>query len=263
MPIERLCKELDISEIRQLETAGYEGGLITDTARSEGVILVKRNHPFRERFTIAHELGHFLIPTHMPDTPGRFLCSREDLQLLSAKESDRRARMEVEANRFASLILIPPPFLRTQLSKRAPDLAHMVELAGRFEVSKQAMSRVYADRHEELVAIVVTQHAKVLWSYRNLIRFPFIQPGTGDPVPQGSHFHRSTIERNKPSDFHECIPDNWIEVKRGERAPTLLEQVYHQRDGFALILLHLIKADEDEEDGELEHRWQPKFAYGR
>ena len=106
VPIVQLCRDLDIEDIQDLDTDGFEGGLITDTERSRGVILARKAHPYRRRFTIAHELGHFLIPTHVPDTLGRFLCSREDMRLLSAVEHDRRGRMEVEANRFASLILI-------------------------------------------------------------------------------------------------------------------------------------------------------------
>jgi Zn-dependent peptidase ImmA (M78 family) len=248
VPIAQMCRELDISEIRPLETDGYEGGLITDAARSQGVILVKNGHPFRQRFTIGHELGHFLIPTHMPDTPGRFLCSREDFQLLTPRENDRRSKMEVEANRFASLLLVPPPELRKRLSKQAPDLQHVVRLAREFEVSKQAMARAYAERHEELVAIVVVQHGKVLRTYRDRFRFPFVQLDQGAPVPRVSLLHRFKGELNVPSDFAECVPDNWIDVKRGEPAPGLSEQVYLQKDGFALILLHLILPEEDEED---------------
>ena len=88
----------DISrDIRPLETGGFEGGLVTDTDRSEGVILVNTaSHYYRQRFTIGHELAHFLLPTHMPDRPGRFLCSREDMNFRPPRETDRRARMEVE-----------------------------------------------------------------------------------------------------------------------------------------------------------------------
>jgi hypothetical protein len=44
-------------------------------------------------------------------------CSRDDMALLTARENDRRARMEVEANQFASLLLIPPPVLRKALER--------------------------------------------------------------------------------------------------------------------------------------------------
>jgi Zn-dependent peptidase ImmA (M78 family) len=262
VPVEDLCRRLDIIEITPLETDGFEGGLITDSERSNGSILVNQaSHPYRRRFTVGHELGHFLIPTHMPDQPGRFLCSRDDMNLLSANESDRRSRMEVEANKFSSLLLIPPPALRASLRGQTPDLEHMVTLAGEYQVSKLAMSRAYAERHPEPVAIVVTRNGKILWSYRDRIKFPFIQPNSGSPVPGGSIYHRGRHQPNVASEMSECLPDNWFEVQRGTRAPSLLEQVYMQRDGYALILLQLLKSDEDEEEEErdLERSWSPRF----
>jgi IrrE N-terminal-like domain len=127
----------------------------------------------RRRFTLGHELGHFLMPSHVPDAEGRFLCSQRDLLLLSAKEGDRRARMEIEANRFSSLILMPPPALRTEIGKRsAPSLEHMLSLAKKFDVSKEAMARAYAEYHSEAIAFVVVREGKVLRTYSNKTRFP-------------------------------------------------------------------------------------------
>jgi Zn-dependent peptidase ImmA (M78 family) len=262
VPIEQLCRQLDITDIQPLEIEGFEGGLITDTDRSSGIILVNQASPLpRRRFTIAHELAHFLIPTHMPDAPGRFLCSRADLMRLTAKENDRRARMEVEANRFASLILIPPPMLRHAVGKQSPDLQQIVKLARDFKVSKEAMARAYAERHHEALAVVVVHNGKILRSYRDRMRFPFIQPAAGTQVPRGSLYHRGRQEHGVLGDFAEADPDDWIEVKRGERAPALYEQVYLQQQGYALILLHLVKHDEDDEEGEraLEQSWEPRF----
>ncbi len=168
VPVERLCKQLDIQSIEPLDIDGFEGGLITDSERSSGIILVKAGPRPRQRFTIAHELGHFLIPTHIPDTLGRFLCSQSDLLTLSAKESERRRSMEVQANRFASLLLMPPPILRKALKACSdPDLQHIPKLARDFEVSKEAMARAYAEYHDESVAIIVIHHGKILRSYRN------------------------------------------------------------------------------------------------
>jgi hypothetical protein len=263
VPIEDLCKQLDISEITALTTEGFEGGLITDTARSSGIILVNMSRPRqRRRFTVAHELGHFLIPTHMPDAEGRFLCSRDDMSRLSAKENDRRARMEVEANRFASLILIPPPVLRAELGSRPQaDLQHIPELARRFDVSKEAMARAYADYHPEAIAIVVCKDGKILRAYKNQLRFPYIQPSFGQPIPKGSSYHRTRHAIGVASGLDTCLPDLWISVERGKRAPAIFEQVYPQRDGYALILLKLEKPDEEEEEEEraLERSWRVGF----
>ena len=169
---------------------------------------------------------------------------------------------EVEANRFSSLILIPPPFLKNELHKwPSPDLQQIPKLAGHFEVSKEAMARAYAEYHPEPIAIVVTQNGQVLRSYRNGMRFPFIQVKRGDAVPRRSLFHCGKHRQNVASDFTKCLPDLWIEVKRGHHAPTLFEQVYSQQNGFALILLHLEPEDEEEEANEmaLDQSWKPKF----
>jgi len=265
VPIEELCRQLDIMEIQDLDADGFEGGLITDTDRSEGIILVKnakdpRLEP-RRRFTIAHELGHFLMPSHVPDQPGRFLCKSSDLRRTNAREGDRRQRMEVEANRFASLILMPPPALRQAMRNcTKPDLQHIPALARQFNVSREAMARTYAQYHEEPIAIVVTHEGKVLRHYKRP-GFPFITCPNNTSVPTGSLYHRGPHERGIASDFAACIPDHWIEVRRGERAPTLYEQVYPQREGFGLLLLHLELPDEDEEaeEREMKDSWRVGF----
>jgi hypothetical protein len=261
VPIERLCKSLDITDIQDLSTEGFEGGLITDTDRSRGVILARKSHPYRRRFTIGHELGHFLIPTHLPDTPGRFLCSREDMRRLSAAENDRRGRMEVEANRFASLILMPPPLLRPYLqSRRDPDVGHMAKLAAEFKVSKQAMARAYAQYQGEILAFVFTKGGRVLFPYKHL-NFPFLAVRSGQSVPDGSLLKRRDAREGIASDVCECVPDIWINVERGKPAPQLYEQVLAQRDDFAILMLWLEppEEDEDEEDREGEMTTKERF----
>ena len=186
IPIEDLARQLDVEDIQEFHTEGFEGGLITDTARSSGVILTRNSHPFRRRFTIGHELGHFLIPTHIPDAAGRFLCSREDMRLLSAAENDRRGRMEVDANRFSALILMPPPLLRPYLKQRRdPDVGQLAQLAAEFEVSKQAMANAYAHYQGEILAFIFTKGGRVLFPYKHL-KFPLIGVRSGQAVPDGS-----------------------------------------------------------------------------
>src|ERR1700753_2053387 len=97
VPIEELCERLDIIDIQALTTQGFDGGLLTARERSRGIVLVRNGvSPQRRRFTIGHELGHFLMPSHVPDEEGRFLCSQRGMSLLHPKEGERRAESEVE-----------------------------------------------------------------------------------------------------------------------------------------------------------------------
>lgn len=249
VPIEALAHQLGITEIQKLEADGFIGGLVTTDTKSKGVILVSDNlFPGRRRFTIAHELGHFLIPTHKPEKGDRFLCSIDDLLSLDQKTADRRKRWEAEANRFAGLMLVPPPIFRKDANvSKDPDLKDILSLAKRYEVSKEVAGRCYVDYRHEPVAFVVTHNGRVLRSYKRKNDFPFITVQWGAPVPQNSLLMRRRHAVSETSDIEEIDAGVWLDVTFGQRAPTLYEQVHQQQGGYALILLSIDQPDEDDE----------------
>lgn len=254
VPIEALCRQLDITDIRPLETQGYEGGLITDRDKFEGVILANGNSPRkRKRFTIAHELGHFLIPSHVPSADGRFLCSQADMFRMTAGEQDHRFRMEVEANRFASRLLLPAkPFRADVASTKDPELQQVASLSDRYDVSKEAVSRAYVEFRDEPTAIMVVKDGILLRSYFPMSKFPFFSVKKGNPVPARSLLQRRRHALGVASDLDETDAGVWLDIERGRAAPTLYEQIYLQQQGFALILLTIERPadDEDDPDGE-------------
>jgi Zn-dependent peptidase ImmA (M78 family) len=99
------------------------------------------HHENRQRFTIAHELGHYLLHAFSPqalhvDHSFRVML-RDDL---SSEGTDMR---EIEANLFAAELLMPTEFLNQDLQgKRQVDIEDddfLRELARRYRVSHQAM----------------------------------------------------------------------------------------------------------------------------
>jgi IrrE N-terminal-like domain len=263
IPIRTLCKQLDIMDICARDLGGFEGGLVTDTDRSNGIITHREDRSEeRKRFTIGHELGHFLMPHHVPDKQGHFLCSAKDFATLSKPESDKRAQMEFEANRFASLMLVPPPILRKHPDfNREPDLDRLRKLAKVFCVSKDVMARAYADYHENDIAIVIVKDGIVQRFYRNASKFPFVTAKLKAPVPVGSMFRKLQQNVGSVSGLQTCIPENWIDTDSFQKTPELFEQVMWQREGFAMILLTLVRPDEDEEDEDrqIERNWHVGF----
>nr|WP_254803867.1 ImmA/IrrE family metallo-endopeptidase [Methylobacterium sp.]USU34646.1 ImmA/IrrE family metallo-endopeptidase [Methylobacterium sp.] len=264
VPIQELCARLGILRIEDLDTAGFEGGLVTDAKRSEGTILAKPGGEPRRRFTIAHELGHFLMAHHVPDQPGRFMCKNSDLLRVKAKEGDQRQRREVEANRFASLMLMPPHLLREAMAAfPEPGLQHVLALARDFGVGKETAARAYVQYHPERIAIVVAGNGRVQRCYRSL-SFPDITCAVGGPVPVHSLYHGDPHRPDIASDIAACSPDLWIDVKRDLRVPVLYEQVYRQQNGFAMILLRLEPVPEESaEERRLEEGWRHRFHSGR
>ena len=249
IPIEDLARQLDIAEIRDMTMDGFEGGLITDDARSSGFILVNRAAGLgRRRFTIGHELGHFLMTTHkVPE--GGFQCSRDDMRRWSDKEQSRAIRMEVEANEFAGLLLMPPTLWRKELAKfRDPDLSQIVTLARMFDVSKEAAARAYAKYHEAPVAIVVANNGKIDKIYRDFARFPRFGVAVDAVVPASSLLFRAPKHLTQPSSIVEARPEAWLESDWGKPLPGLYEQIFFQQNGFALIMLWAELLDEEDND---------------
>lgn len=248
VPLEALCKALDITEITTLATEGFAAALLTDTVKSSGVILVARNAgAARRRFSIAHELGHFLIPTHRAG-PSGFHCTTQDLTVGPGREADRHVRMEREANQFAALLLIPPPALRKELQQiHRPDVTDIVRLAQKFAVSKEAMARAYVEYNRAAVAVVIVRAGLVVRFYRNERQFPWLDVRPGQPVPRASVGAGKSLRPREHSEVAECKPGVWLGDRGGRPVEALTEQVLAQDNEFALILLHAELRDTDDE----------------
>ncbi|MCG2626315.1 ImmA/IrrE family metallo-endopeptidase [Bradyrhizobium sp. WYCCWR 13023] len=247
MPIEELARQLDVEKIAPLTTVGFEGGLLTDEDRSTGIILVNQAAPEgRRRFTIGHELGHFLIATHKPVETGKFLCSRADMTNWSLDQTNRYARMEAEANEFSGLILIPPPILRKFIPKGDPTLEHVPMIAQHFNVSKEAAARAYARYHPQEIAVVVIEDGIVKRAHKRPT-FPWISVPYGKPVPRTSIFRAKDQRPRVASELSAISPEQWVDLKPGQRA-ELFEQMYPQQDGYALLMLWLEVEEAEEAD---------------
>lgn len=248
VPIEALAKELDIAEIRTLKTDGFEGGLVTDTARSNGGILVKAGVTRqRRRFTIGHELCHFLIPFHKPAKPGQFLCDRAAMNQWDLKEQKAALKMEAEANRFSALLLMPPPHLKRIINgKRYPSLNTVLEIHEHFDVSKDAAARAYAEYNSESVAIVVARDGKYLRAYRNR-KFPWIALTRGDSIPSASRLY-TYGDTGRPSDSDPTAAEHWINTEYGAPVPAMYEQILFQASGFAMIQLKVLQTSDEDFD---------------
>ena len=236
--IEDLCRRLDISHIHEEAISSFAAMLIMHADKAWGeIVLAKGTSPQRRRFSISHELGHFLIPSHRPRHGHRFSCSNADLHMSDTGAADHARRMEAEANRFAAELLMPARQIRSNLKSRQPDLAEIVRLAGEFNVSKAAMARSYVDAHRATLALLVVRDGKIAQSHRP-DDFPWIGPKIKVAVPQGSVFHEQPLRPGEISEMEECDPEVWLGTSAARKVDILSEQVLAQSDGWAMILLH-------------------------
>lgn len=97
--------------------------------------------PVRQRFTIAHEIGHYVLHvkelSHSRLFVDKYVVYRDDD---SSKGSDQE---EVEANTFAAALLMPERLVRQEIKRFDLDLDSeddISDLAKRFNVSPSAIS---------------------------------------------------------------------------------------------------------------------------
>lgn len=244
VPIEELCRQLDIGTIEEIATDGFEAALVMDELKASGSILVATGRSRqRRRFSIGHELGHFLIPSHRPHPGHPFECSLADLHQLDAKDRDRHRRVEAEANRFAAHLLMPPARVRAAISQSPSGLESLVAMAREFGVSKEAMARAWVEAHREPVAVIVAHRGRVLRRYRSE-DFPWLPGGNGQPLPMDSIAIQTSPPPGCYSPTEEIDADVWLTERDAARTLLLTEQVLGQRDEYALVLLQA-EMDED------------------
>lgn len=112
---------------------------VTDSAPVIGVNAL--HHPNRQRFTIAHEIGHLEMHRHLIE--GRFYVDKFFSVLRrDARSATGMVDIEVAANQFAAELLIPRKTLSHMPGNRIIDIDDdkpIEELAKKFRVSKKAM----------------------------------------------------------------------------------------------------------------------------
>lgn len=117
-----------------LDIDSCEGMLVRNPkdAAEWGIFYNGKASPERRRFTIAHELGHFIL--HRSQRPS-FSCDKESVY----SGADTLRTIEREADDFASNLLMPGDLLREWISDQQIDLHVLSAIAQRFEVSFEAL----------------------------------------------------------------------------------------------------------------------------
>lgn len=257
IPVEEFARSVGIIEFQDLETDGFVGALMTDDAKNTGVILTKAGQPeARKRFTQAHELGHFLIPSHQ----GNRKCATVDLK--EHRRDTLHRKQESEANRFAAKFLMYKPRFARDIDRLGEaDVSHVITLAKRYGTSLEATANRYVDLSDDVCAFVFSKDGVIRY-VRPKRGFPRLSVRKGDNLPSGcASFHAPAQPVRIPTKWAELDGSVWCETEFGKRAPMVLEQSMRQRNGYQITLLLALVPDEEEAEDEqqLEESWRVNF----
>lgn len=166
---------------------GFEGALYgtANAGKLEWALLYNSaiEVPGRIRFTVAHELGHYILHRQGRSS---FECSEEDMLRWETAEK----RIEAEADVFASYLLMPIDDFKKQIGTDSVDLDGLDSCARRYGVSLTAAVLKWLEFTAQRAVLVMSRDGYILWARSSQFALKsgafFKTRNSVVPIPSGS-----------------------------------------------------------------------------
>lgn len=189
-------------------------GLLLRINGASGILLNERDSRRRRRFTLAHELGHFCIPTHANQT---LSCMSPETQWSSSERG-----LEREANAFATELLMPRRSTTPFLQSGDLCLSMAAEVGEAYDVSLMTAALRVSELTRERTGIVYAEDGLIRWAVRHGL--PFGLPSFGDALPEGSLALEAASGADGSMEGVEVAAHTWLPLADSHRADsTILE----------------------------------------
>lgn len=191
----------------------------------------------RKRFAIAHELGHWFL--HEAESQQIYKCTEEQMR------EYKGSPLEVEANIFASELLMPTVLFRPRAQDEEPRLDAVKSLASLFKTSLTATGIKFVDTNRHECILVMSTNGKVNWSKQRANRSGLrIEKGMA-LHPESLAFHvAATLGQSGPE---VVVPEVWITQNWYERQIEVTEESW-SLEGYNSVLTMLVVTEADGAD---------------
>jgi Zn-dependent peptidase ImmA (M78 family) len=172
------------------------------------LILLNENIKYeaRKRFTIAHEIGHYIIPYH----ENVYNCSKEDIEKYQANDI-----IEREANEFAAELLMPERYFNYDVDHHSLTLNDIQALSQKYLTSLTSTAIKFIKHTKDTGAIFLSKDGIILWAFRSET-FPYsIAGGKVDECSNVYDYYNN--EYNDFENPQEVPSSAWLEREISER----------------------------------------------
>ncbi|MBT7443001.1 MAG: ImmA/IrrE family metallo-endopeptidase [Methylococcales bacterium] len=141
--------------------SSVDGMLVKHSFRNEWAIFYNTDviHPGRSNFTLAHELGHYMVHRQSLNKT-KFQCGEKDM----LDENLQGIDIETEANAFAANLLMPNSDFRTQADGQKFSIDLMQHCANRYGVSLTAAVLKWLDFTKKRAIGLLSEEGFMHWS---------------------------------------------------------------------------------------------------
>lgn len=189
--------------IEEGDVQGFEGALVRPIGVRIGIITIQKSirEKGRKNFTIAHEIGHFVLPNH--ETSDNVCLSNQ----IESWSKDTNS-YELEANEFAGELLIPSSYASDKVIALPPGLRVVREIAQECNASLTASARRFCELTHERCAMVVSKGERIAW-YKPSEDFGF-HVRVGDEIKDGTIAFDCFAERRVPTEPVPVSASLWL-----------------------------------------------------
>jgi Zn-dependent peptidase ImmA (M78 family) len=210
-----VCRHLGL-EIRYCDASGFDGALVCSKENRVGTVLIKKSirELGRMKFTIAHEIAHYVLPHHGASGS---VCGPRDVENWDRTLPEE----EQEANAFAGELLIPQSLVEAALLREKPNFDAIRSLSAKFETSLTAA----AYRAMQLTPF----RAAIVWSTNDIVRWfkaseefeAFVS--VRESVSEGTYAHDCFKGISVPDDFRSVKSASWLAASSAGNPEYILE----------------------------------------
>ena len=241
-------------------------GMLVRYGNTFGILYAKNisNKGF-QRFSIAHELGHFFVDGHLDHIPFDGSMHKSHANFVSNDQYER------EADYFAAGLLMPETLVRGVIRGQQDGLCAAESIQREARASLTASAIRYIGLTESATAVIVSQGDKIDYCFMSnaLKSFKHLTwPRKGAPIPSGTVTAAIARQpdqlRRGARDSDEVDAMEWFASERSVQA--IEEAVGLGSYGRVLTvltcpdLLDESSMEEDEDSDEaLEESWTPRF----
>lgn len=243
------------------DTAGGVSGMLIKSGDNFGILYAThiRSRGF-QRFSVAHELGHYFLEGH-PEA----LFTGDGTHVSRAGFASRD-RHELEADFFASGLLMPDGPFRAALRRVGDGLEAVEELAEVCGTSLTATAIRFAQTVQEPAAVIVSTGQRVDYAFLSDAMREFAGaswPRRGDELPERSLTSRFNSRQDAVEDRKRDVAEIglrvWFETRRAVDATEEVVGLGEYGRTLTVITTDVVPEDEDEEE-DLKERWTPRFS---
>jgi len=211
------------AEVKFSSLSDCEGYIIG--CANKAIITINNDaDPRRQRFSLGHELGHWVNDKGKNLT---FRCDANDMKQWQLKKNDFRQHKEVRANQFSAELIMPGFLFTPQLANRDINFTSLKSISSEFRSSRTSTAiRIVELTDKPCMLICWASDGRRRWFSRS------------ETLPEGIWPQRRVLRPNQTfasSDGDDVDADKWIEGDMASDHVVVESQFYNGFDWLTLL----------------------------